>query len=400
MHWVRLGLWGRPHSALSTPQTPIRNPTTRCSPTRNQNKTPHTPLVTCGLSTRHIAATSSTCSLQGAPNGIMVDAEMCKLFLGNINPDLTPETLHSQVSALVQDVGSAEVHIKTEKDGRKTASGVVRFATWSSAARAKSRLLRHHELRLPLGGRTDYTVRDYREKELDDSKGLMFCACFMLIVVPLGIFFSSGLSLNTEQPMIAFTEQPVDYLNANVLSSGVSYTCGDHWGGTPSIECVDERACTGTEDQLHPTRAEVAAVESLHHPARELRCKRVFTPWLKVMLRDGQDEKVRCAYKYGTRANSQFMKEDSRGDADDFIAAHPMGSGLRVWALPTPGRCLVGVADLKDLASATKSRTGWVVFGVGLAVFAFGLCFLVSVAKFATALRIPTEPPRGGAAMI
>ena len=248
---------------------------------------------------------------------------------------------------------------------------------------------------------------EYKEQMLSESGCGMFGACFVLLWCAGVIFLTSGLSLKTEQPMIAFTEQPMQYLDATVLSSGVSYTCGDIWGGTPSIDCVDdERACLGIADQLHPTSADVAAVErmhdSRHYASRELgSCTRHYTPWLKVMLYDGAEEMVRCAYKYGTRANTRFMWESSQDDANTFIAAHPIASRLRVWSLPTPRRCLVGVAEVTDLASATKQRTTiYVLVEIGI-VLLFGSHFLCSLCRYILALTIPTNPlPEHGRATL
>ena len=59
---------------------------------------------------------------------------------------------------------------------------------------------------------------------------------------------------------------------------------------------------------------------------------------------------------YGTKANTDHIGMDSLDDAKRVLAAHPVGSGLLVWSLPTPERCVVGVADRMDLVYATTSK--------------------------------------------
>ena len=156
----------------------------------------------------------------------MVEAEMRKLFLSDINPDLSERTLRSEVAQLVHDeVLRAEVQVKQDKNGRK-ATGVIHFATWNAAARAKSTLRRH--ARPPI---SFSSVTDYKEHTLHESGCAMFSACFVLLVLTSVIFLASGLSLKTEQPMIAFTEQPMHYLDANVLRAGRHSRGGeDQWG--------------------------------------------------------------------------------------------------------------------------------------------------------------------------
>ena len=361
-------------------------------------------------------------------DGDKVEEWMCKLFLDDINPDLSEATLRREASQYVRDkVLRAKVEVKHEKNDRK-ATGVLYFATWNAAARAKSSLRQERPPFVMLGGRPLHSVKDYKELKLHQMMCMecwMCKSCACLLFLSSIIFLCSGLELKTEQPMIAFTQQPMHYFDANVLSSGVSYTCGDLWGGAPSMDCVDdERACLGVADQLHPTSADVAAVERMqlermqlermqlermqlerihafrHNSSRKLRskgCWRVYTPWLRVVLHDGAEKKVRCAYKYGTRANTRFMQERSHDDAQTFIAAHPMGSGLRVWSLSTPRRCLVGVAEVTDLAFSTKHRTINVLVGIGLVVLCCGSCFLINLKRCITALNIPTN---GGGASV
>ena len=174
----------------------------------------------------------------------------------------------------------------------------------------------------------------------------------------------------------------------------MSYSCyWNLWGKMPpSTECVDdERACLGVQDLKHPTRAEVVAVERVHH-SRALDCQAVFSPWLKVLIHDGAENKVRCAYKYGTRANTRFVRDGWDDDASDFLAAHPVGSEVRVWSLPTPERCLVGVSNPADLASTATSRTSWMLALLALVLLTSGLCIFYGQKWHAWALRIPKEP--------
>ena len=329
-----------------------------------------------------------------------------KIFLWEINPNMSGAALQSEVKPLVRDevfYAEVQVHEEGEQKVRK-GTGVVHFATWNAAARAQTALKGPPIARI--GGRALHSVENgverHKKRELADAGSKMCLAIALCVGIPLLIFLKSGLSLTTEQPMVAFTEQTMLYFDAGVLSSGVSYNCAGFWGGPPSTDCVnDERACLGIADQLHPTSADVAAVEhmhdSRHNASRELAvtqtCNRVVTPWLKVILYDGAEEKVRCAYKYGTRPNTKFMKMSSILDAKAFIAAHPVGSKLRVWSLPTPHRCLVGFADVTDLATTTKDRTKWVFIAIELCFLGFGSFCLVNLWRHKRAQAIPDNPP-------
>jgi hypothetical protein len=188
------------------------------------------------------------------------------------------------------------------------------------------------------------------------------CICHgsAIIAVPLFVFFFLSLFFHLDPaPVQTFANQSLDVLSAKVLASGMSHACPDFpWSAwPPSAECLEDRTCTGVAKQLLPTVAEVQTVENTHHSSRELgagRCHSIFSPWLKVLLHDGEEQKVHCAWWYGTKANTEYIGMDSFDDAKQLLAAHPEGSELLVWSLPTAEHCLVGVGDLADLAFAAE----------------------------------------------
>jgi hypothetical protein len=226
------------------------------------------------------------------------------------------------------------------------------------------------------------------------SRTLKSLIVYLIAVLLFTLFFFSRLD---PAPVQAFANQSVDLLNANVLASGILYTCGDFhpwWDAPPSAECLEDRACTGVAEQLMPTAAEVETVEDTHHSSRELNsCHRIFSPWLKVLLHDGEEEKVRCASWYGTNANTQYMRMESFDDAKQRLAAYPEGSGLLVWSLPTTEHCLVGVADLTDLASAATSAAmsqRLIVTCIALVpVIAISFALCLKCKEYKDALEIP-----------
>ena len=319
--------------------------------------------------------------------------ELCKLFVGNIDPSMTSEELKRETSQLVQNVEDAQVHVKVDENNTKTASGVITFTTWSDAIRAKATLRQSM-----IGGRADFALEDYREKSIREAKGLICCSITALVIVPIVLFLSLTLDQATWSRAPALADAQFDHLNATVLSSGMSYSCyWNLWGKVPpSTECVDdEKACLGVQDLLHPTSAEILAVEHVHHwrfEGCDETSRSVFSPWLKILLHDGTENKLRCAYKYGTRANTRWMRERWDGVASDFLAAHPVGSELRVWSLPTPEHCLVGVSNPADMASTGTSRTSWFLAVLALVLLTSSLCILLGKKGHARALRIPAEP--------
>ena len=99
----------------------------------------------------------------------------------------------------------------------------------------------------------------------------------------------------------------------------------------------------------------------------------------------------KCAYMYGTKANSLSVRSDSWQEVEDFHAAHPVGSAQRVWSLPTAEHCLVGVNSREDLVSAQSSADAFKLLwaSIGLGVFLF--CFCIFVGHFCRALNEKTE---------
>eukprot|EP00966_Prymnesium_polylepis_P200610 4648425-Prymnesium_polylepis.1 len=196
--------------------------------------------------------------------------------------------------------------------------------------------------------------------------------------------------------MKAYAEQPFDYLNADVLDSGASYRC-PAFAELNNTECIEDEVCIGVKEMHHPATSDVATIEQMHR-ARELKsCKRHYTLWLKVLLHDGDEKKVRCAWKYGTQADTKFRAENDFNIVKDFLSAHPLGSSLSVWSLPTAERCVVGVADPMDFGSWERWQFLDLV-GVPGAVLVFCLLYFAkNLKELNEAKQIPSEdfPPNG-----
>lgn len=79
-----------------------------------------------------------------------------------------------------------------------------------------------------------------------------------------------------------------------------------------------------------------------------------FVSWLRVSMTDGQRNLTRCAFRYGTPANST---EEDLGLSKAFSGGYPVGSRLQVWTVGT-NQCIVGVDSMSELIAKENRMCG------------------------------------------
>eukprot|EP00747_Dinoflagellata_sp_TGD_P219397 gnl/TRDRNA2_/TRDRNA2_91503_c0_seq1.p1 gnl/TRDRNA2_/TRDRNA2_91503_c0~~gnl/TRDRNA2_/TRDRNA2_91503_c0_seq1.p1 ORF type:complete len:267 (+),score=25.46 gnl/TRDRNA2_/TRDRNA2_91503_c0_seq1:206-1006(+) len=234
-----------------------------------------------------------------------------------------------------------------------------------------------------------------------------FCIFFVMfaVVAPLYTVVSSLYDVMDKSDIVAaqrLRDERKDMFEAVVIKNGVEYTgdCsqmrGQHEACSAGAE-VDVM-CKDKLSQLAPVERTISTSRVFRHLSWSDGCTDSYVPWLLVTIQLAPGFSAhRCAFAFGTRANS--VVDDRRSPYVSDPLPGP-GDSTTVWTEHSRDRCVVGFADLSEFVSREISADWWALVralapAVWLSCLAIACCSLGGPVRIVKRLKerlIPSVP--------